>query len=122
MTTFTVDARIQPRFKLTVDIKINSRTCGLLKGRTVDISESGIAALLRVEVGLDETVKLDFTLPLGNVTIYAVGRQRNAFRYGFEFIESSPAHQIIRNTCRDLAVDQALIDKLNAPYGSLFLG
>jgi hypothetical protein len=121
MTTFTVNARIQPRFELTVDIEINSRTCGLLKGRTVDISDSGIAALLRVEVVLDEIVKLDFTLPLGHVKIYAVGRQRNAFRYGFEFIESNRAHQIIRNTCRDLAVDQTLIDNLNAPHGSLFL-
>jgi hypothetical protein len=31
-----------------------------------------------------------FTLPLGDVTIYAIGRQRNTFRFGFEFIESNP--------------------------------
>jgi hypothetical protein len=107
MTPFTVDARLQPRFKLKVDIEIRSRTCGVLKGRTVDISESGIAVMLKMEMSLDQVVELDFTLPLGNVTIYAIGRQRNAFRYGFEFVESNSAHEIIRHTCRDLAVDQA---------------
>jgi hypothetical protein len=39
-----LDARRQPRFSIEVDIKIDSRTCGMLKGHTVDISESGIAA------------------------------------------------------------------------------
>jgi hypothetical protein len=37
------DARRQPRFKIEVDIRINSLKCGVLKGYTVDISESGIA-------------------------------------------------------------------------------
>jgi hypothetical protein len=32
-----------PRFNLEVDVTINSRTCDLLKGRSMDISESGIA-------------------------------------------------------------------------------
>jgi hypothetical protein len=110
MTPFIVDTRLQPRFKLKVDVLIYSRTCGVVKGHTVDISETGIAAMLMFEVPLAEVVKLDFTLPLGEVTIYAIGRQRNAFRFGFEFIESTPAHEIIRRTCRDLAVDQALIE------------
>jgi hypothetical protein len=54
-------------------------------------------------------VRLDFTLSLGKVIIYAIGRQRNAFRYGFEFTESHSALEIIRSICRDLAVDQSLI-------------
>jgi hypothetical protein len=103
-----VDARRQPRFKLEVDISIHSRTCGTLKGHTVDISESGISAMLRMDVPLGELVELDFTLPLGTVTIYATARQRNAFRYGFEFVESDSVHEFIRRTCRDLAVDQSL--------------
>jgi PilZ domain len=111
MTPFTVDARLQPPFKLGIDIRIHSPTCGVLMGRTLNISESGIAAILRIEVFLDEVVKLDFPLPLGHVTVYAVGRQRNAFRYGFEFVESNSEHEIIRHTCRDLAVDEALIWK-----------
>jgi hypothetical protein len=102
------DARRQPRFKIEVDISINSRKCGVLKGHTVDISESGIAAMLRIEASLGEVVELDFALPGGAVTIQAIGRQRNAFRYGFEFVDSDSVHELIRRTCRDLAVDQSV--------------
>src|SRR5271169_3138950 len=41
-----IDPRRHPRFKLGVDIIIHSRTCGVLKGHTVDISESGISAII----------------------------------------------------------------------------
>jgi len=106
------DARRRPRFKLEVDISIHSRTCGLLKGHTVDISESGISAMLGLEVPFGEVVELDFTLPLGPVTICAVVRQRNAFRYGFEFFDSDTEREVIRRTCRDLAVEQSLFGGL----------
>jgi len=75
----------------------------------VDISESGIAALLTVEAQLGEVVELNFTLPSGSLSIHAMVRQRNAFRYGFEFIDPDFAHEFIRWTCRDLAVDQSLL-------------
>jgi hypothetical protein len=103
------DSRRQPRFKLEVDVTINSHTSGMLKGRTVDISESGIAAMLTIEVPLDELVELGFMLPGSPVTIGARVRQRNAFRYGFEFVDSEPEHELIRRTCRDLAMDQSLM-------------
>jgi hypothetical protein len=104
----TFDARRHPRFKIEADIHIHSRTCGMLKGHTVDISESGISAMLKmIEVPLGEVVELDFTLPFGPVTIYAVVRQRNAFRYGFQFLESNFMSEVIRSTCRRLAVKQS---------------
>ena len=99
---------VYPRFKIEVDIRIKSRTCGLLKGRTVDISESGIAAMLTIEVSLGEIVELSFTLPDGPVTIGATVRQKNAFRYGLEFVVPNTVSETIRRTCRDLAVDQHL--------------
>jgi hypothetical protein len=105
----TSDARRRPRFKIEVEIAVHPKTCGLLKGHTVDISESGISAMLRLEVPLGEVVELDFTLPFGPVTIYAVVRQRNAFRYGFQFLESNAGNEVIRNTCRQLAVERCLI-------------
>lgn len=80
-----LDARRQPRFRIEVDIKIDSRTCGMLKGHTVDISESGVAAMLRIEVPLGEVVELDIALPCAPARVQAIGRRRNAFRYGFEF-------------------------------------
>jgi hypothetical protein len=106
-----VDARRQPRFRIEVPISLNSRTCGTLQGRTVDISESGIAAMLRIEVPVGELVELEFTLPFGPVTIYAMVRQRNAFRYGFQFVENS-VHEVIQATCRQLAVEQAFLGEL----------
>ena len=102
----TFDARRYPRFKIEVDIDIHSKTCGLLKGHTLDISESGISVMLRLEVPLGEVVELDFTLPSGPVTIYALVRQRDAFRYGFQFLESNAGNDVIRSTCRQLAVEQ----------------
>jgi len=101
-----VDARRHPRFKLEVDVVISSKTCGILKGHSVDISESGISAMLRIEVPVGELVELQFTLPYGPVTVYAMVRQRNAFRYGFQFVESHDVREIIRATCRSLEIEQ----------------
>jgi hypothetical protein len=106
------DARRQPRFKLNVDIEVSTRSCGLMKGHTVDISESGISAMLTIEVPLGELVELEFTLPFGPVTIYAMVRQRSAFRYGFQFVESTSMHEVIRTTCRHLAMEQSLLGDL----------
>jgi hypothetical protein len=103
-----VDARRQPRFQLEVEISIHSRTCGLLTGHTLDISESGVSALLRIEVPLGELVELEFTLPPGPVKIFAMVRQKNAFRYGFEFLGLTSEKEIILSTCRQLAVEQSL--------------
>jgi PilZ domain len=105
-----VEKRSQRRFKLEVDIRITSRTSGLLSGYTVDISESGISAMLRIEVQLGELVQLDFTLPFGPVTIYAVVRQRHAFRYGFQFVQSDFIDEVIRPTCAQLAMENRPVD------------
>ena len=104
-----MDLRRQPRFKFEVDIRVKSRTCGLLKGRSVDTSESGIAAMLVIEAPVGEVVELDFALPFCPVMIRALLRQKSAFRHGFEFIDSDSVHEFIRRTCRDLAVQQSLI-------------
>jgi hypothetical protein len=102
------DARRQPRFKLEVDIRIDSKTCGVLQGHSVDISESGISAMLKLEVPVGELVELQFALPFGPVTVYATVRQRNAFRYGFQFVESHASHDVIQATCRSLQIEQSL--------------
>ena len=103
-----VDQRHRPRFKIEVAITVNSRTCGRLQGHTVDISESGISAILKLEVPVGEMVELEFTLPFGVVITYAMVRQRNAFRYGFQFVESAGVDKTIRDTCRHLEVEQGL--------------
>ncbi len=102
-----VDARRQPRFQLKVDISIHSRTSGVLTGHTLDISESGVSALLRIEVPVGELVELEFSLPPGPVRIFATVRQRSAFRYGFEFLGLNAEKEVILTTCRQLAVEQS---------------
>ena len=103
-----VDARRKPRFKVAVDIKIHSKTCGALKGYTVDMSESGVSAILKLEVSVGEMVELQFTLPFGPVRVYAIVRQRNAFRYGFQFVDSESALYAVKTACRSLELEQAL--------------
>jgi len=106
----SVEARRHPRFKLDVNIRIYARNSAVVRGTTVDISESGISAMLMVEVPIGEVVRLEFSLPLGEVEVHALVRQRNAFRYGFQFIESGTAQDIIGRTCRQLAIEQAVRD------------
>ena len=102
-----VDARRHPRYKLNVGICVYARDSAVVRGHTVDISESGISAILPIEVPVAEVVRLEFTLPTGDVEVHAMVRQRNAFRYGFQFVESSSAQDRIGRTCRQLAIEQA---------------
>ena len=98
-----MDARYHPRFEVDVEIKVFSRTGGLLSGRTVDIGEGGISAMLKIEVPLNEIVELEFKLPLGFVAVRALVRNRNAFRYGFQFFDLDPeARALINLSCHQL--------------------
>jgi PilZ domain len=106
-----VDVRRHPRFKMDIEIAISSHTTGRLVGRTVDISESGISAILKTEAPLGELVQLQFSLPLGEVEITALVRQRNAFRYGFEFVEQGPPRELVERTCRRLFVDHVILNE-----------
>jgi c-di-GMP-binding flagellar brake protein YcgR len=102
------ELRRRPRFKLEVDITVHSQSCGLLKGRSMDISEIGMGAVLGEDVPVGEVVKLKIPLPSGPATISATVRQRSSFfRYGFEFIESNSVREILRSTCLQLAVQQS---------------
>jgi hypothetical protein len=102
-----VELRRVPRFAIHVELVIHSHSVGVLKGETVDISESGIAAMLKIEIPLNEVVQLDFKLPEGSVEIEALVRQRNAFRYGFQFVEQGPARDLIVEACRRMQTAQA---------------
>lgn len=106
-TAEALDPRRRPRFKLEVDMRIYPRDCPVVQGHSVDISESGISAMLRLEVPVGGVVRLEFTLSLGEVEVLAVVRHRNAFRYGFQFVEISSGQDVIARTCRQLAVEQS---------------
>ncbi len=105
-TNEIVEARRHRRFKLDVKICVYPRGCPVVRGDTVDISESGISALLREEVPIGEVVRLQLALPSGEVELLAFVRQRSAFRYGFQFVESGGAKDVIGRTCSQLEVEQ----------------
>jgi len=104
-----VDARRHPRYKLEVEIRVYPRDCPVVRGYKVDISESGISAMLRGEVPLGEVLRLEFALPLGDVELVALVRHQNAFRYGFQFVEAGSAKALIARTCSQLAVQQSVL-------------
>lgn len=101
-----VDARRHPRYKLRVNIRIYARNAPVVHGETVDLSESGVSAMLRAEVPIGELVRLEFNLPLGPVEVHAVVRQRVAFRFGFQFVDTPAERELIARACRDLATEQ----------------
>ncbi|MBS1852351.1 MAG: PilZ domain-containing protein [Acidobacteria bacterium] len=91
--------RRYPRFKLDTDVKIRSPKAGFVPGQSLEISERGLSAILPVELPLGESVHLEFKLPLGEVAIQAVVRNRSIYRHGFEFASSHDAHEKIRQSC-----------------------
>ena len=103
-----VEARRHPRYQMRVDVRVYPRNSTVVHGETVDISESGISAMLRVEVPLGEVVRLEFSVSAGEVEVLALVCQRNAFRYGFQFVESTSAQDLIGRTCAQLALEQAV--------------
>jgi len=107
-TQAVADARRHPRFRLEIDICVYSRNSPVVRGHTVDISEAGISAMLREEVPVGEVVRLTFALPEGQVDVQAAVRQRVAFRYGFQFLETGAVQGVITRACRDLAIRQAV--------------
>jgi hypothetical protein len=80
-----IEARRFSRVLIDSDVNIHSQRNGLAPGRTVDISEGGISAVAPIDLFIGETVKMEIRFPLESVTVTAVVRSRNVFRYGFEF-------------------------------------
>ena len=103
-----IEARRHPRYSLEIDIRVYARDAAVVRGHSVDISESGISVMLRDEMPIGEVVRLEFPLATGDVSIHALTRHRNAFRYGFQFLEAISQLEIIQRACRHLAMAQSL--------------
>ncbi len=101
------EARRSSRYKLETEIRVYSRTNGRVDGHTVDISESGVGALLKLGVPLGQIVQLEFRLPYGPVAALALVRHQSAFRFGFEFVDPEPL-AAVKDTCKYLALQQSL--------------
>ena len=90
------EARGAPRIRLEVDVDIYSTKNGLIPGRTLDISESGLSALLPAELPIGEVVRLEIRSRIQPVMVGAVVRNRSAFRYGFEFEQPGTGRELIK--------------------------
>jgi hypothetical protein len=78
--------RRHPRLELEAAVTVHSES-GLVPGRTLEVSESGISAILPVEPPVGETAELEIKLPPTPGTARAIVRNRNVFRHGFEFVQ-----------------------------------
>ncbi len=95
------ETRRSQRVRLEVDVTIYSTEAGVVPGRTVDIGEFGVSAVLPIELKIGETVKLEFQsaldLPLAApITLSAIVRNRNVFRYGFEFEQPGAGKELLK--------------------------
>ena len=91
---YMTEKRRHPRRTFEADITVWTAH-GVFPGRSLEISESGMSAILSDELREGEDVELYIKLPATRVTVRAIVRHRNVFRHGFEFAQ--PIHQAVIN-------------------------
>jgi len=77
----------QTRHHLEAEVTVRAEN-GSVPGRAIDMSASGMAVILPVELPIGTTVELEIRLPTIPVTTRAIVRNRNVFRHGLEFVQS----------------------------------
>jgi hypothetical protein len=103
---FSNDQRAHPRLGLDVPIRIHFRKGELIVGRTVDISEAGVSVMVLLEMSIGQQIELDFKLSTEPVNVYAIVKNKNAFRYGLEFVLTDKERTIIKRGCATLLFGQ----------------
>ena len=110
------------RLLLEAEVAIRSEG-GLVSGRTLDVSESGMAAVLPVELRVGETVGLEIRLPTGGATGRATVRSRNVGRHGFEFVQplrEAVVHQAAPDDCQNCGATGFILQALDGEQGVAF--
>jgi len=83
---------------------------GTLRGRSLNISEVGIAGIFVTVWDLGAPVHLEFSVPVTSSPLRVGGvlRSHSGYRYGFEFVDLGPdQREIISKTCRTLPASVA---------------
>ncbi len=115
--------RRHQRLELETEVTVYSES-GLFPGRTLDISESGMAAILPVELKIGETLELRIKLPITVATTRAVTRNRNIFRHGFEFLRPMRDvlwHEAIDDACQSCGGTGFIVQTVNGGQGVAFM-
>jgi c-di-GMP-binding flagellar brake protein YcgR len=80
---------------------------GTMRGRSLNISEAGIAGVFVTVWDVGTPVHLEFSVPVTSSPLRVGGvlRSHSGYRYGFEFADLGPDQcEIIGKTCRTLAL------------------
>jgi PilZ domain-containing protein len=116
--------RRYPRFPIEVTVSVRGfGPNGIveLSGRSFQIGQNGIGAILPGGLEPSDVVKIEVALP-GNakrLQLSALIRYRNGLRYGFEFLGSNERErEIIRHACELLAFAEEV--RGSAPVGQKY--
>ena len=115
--------RCHQRLELETEVTVYSES-GMVPGRALDISESGIAAILPVALKIGETVELRIKLPITVATARAVVRNRNIFRHGFEFLQPMRdvlGHEAADDACQICGGTGLIVQTVNGGQGVAFM-
>jgi PilZ domain-containing protein len=91
--------------RFLLDIRLVIRGKELLHGRTKDVGEGGLGAVIPGNIGIGDVVELEIQLPHNNqtLTFQAEVRYRQGFQYGFRFLHpTEQQRELIRHATRDL--------------------
>jgi c-di-GMP-binding flagellar brake protein YcgR len=105
-----INRRRYQRYEIDTELRVamlGLEQRGTLRGRSLNISEAGIAGVFVSVWDVGIPVRLEFSVPVTSnpVRVGAVVRSRSGYRYGFEFVDLSPEQrEIISKTCRTLAL------------------
>lgn len=97
--------RRHPRHHLATPLNLWRRagTGTMIPGIALEISQSGISAILPEQLSPGETVEFAIQLPGGQLRATAVVRNKTMFRYGFEFeFLTTAQQQLIKGSCASL--------------------
>lgn len=93
-----IPPRMLARYRLNVPVDVTVLVSGVpqsVPGRSLDVCEGGLAAVLAADLQPGDVIGVQFRLPdLGlALNAKAVVRHQAALRYGMEFMALSPAHK-----------------------------
>ena len=99
-----------PRYKIDIAVRVTVVKTFEKQGfvaRGSELSENGLAAYVPAELNLGDRLSLDMMLPYSReaLSVVAIIRNRNGFRYGMEFKDITESQrQTILRTCSALAL------------------
>lgn len=80
-----------------------------LRGRSLNINEGGLGGVFAKAMDVGSNVTLQFSVPViaRPVRVNGIVRNRNGYRYGFEFVDlTSEQRETINRTCKTLGLLQ----------------